>query len=55
MVTELEPVAGPRATCPVCGNELLGQGTIEHNEDGSHSYTPTVEESAEWQSQEESE
>jgi hypothetical protein len=36
----LTPVEGPRAVCPTCGTELLGVGTIGHNDDGSHSWTP---------------
>ena len=36
----LDPVEGSRATCPDCGSQLLGRGTLTHNDDGSHSFTP---------------
>lgn len=42
-----EPVDGPRAACPVCGVLFFGRGTLTHNDDGSHGWTPDVPENRE--------
>ena len=34
---------GPRAVCAVCGFELPGTGTLSHNDDGSHWWTPALQ------------
>lgn len=44
---EAEPIEGVRATCPDCGSQLLGRGTLTHNDDGSHGWTPDVPENRE--------
>lgn len=36
----LEYVDGPRATCGECGAVLLGEGTLTHHDDYSHSFDP---------------
>lgn len=42
-MTDLTPVKGPRAVCPVCGSDLLGVGVLTHNDDGSHGWIPGSE------------
>ena len=42
-----DPVLGPSATCPDCGSQLLGRGTLAHHDDGSHTFE-TLDGGATW-------
>lgn len=38
--SRLRQARGIRSLCPHCGSEYLGVGTVTHNDDGSHGFSP---------------